>query len=548
MKVIEDETGRRLQTYLDRITPFGFSGAVLVAKNGEILLNQGFGLANRTTVSLNTANTVFNLGSITKQFTAAGILRLEMQGRLITGQTIDHYLPDVPADKHSVTLHHLLTHTAGMPSYSGEDYEEAERDPTIRKILETPLEFAPGSTYRYSNTGYSLLAAVIEFVSGQNYEQFLKEQLFQPAGMNSTGYVLPGWEDHSLARGYVKGQDRGIPIEKPYPSWNVMGNGEMLSTTGDMYLWHLALHNNQVLSEAAKEKLWTPFLQEYAYGWRVAGSRYGRLIEHNGAGDTGMSALFQWYLEHNLLIVLFSNSTLPNGDLPITVIDRHLPDIAFGKEVLIPPAVAPKPASSPESYTGFYQAANGAAITIFILDDSLALQPENQAALDLVWELPENDPLVAEYNQRVNTAFGGFVTGNNEPLLLEMRDPKRIERYQSYLGEMGLYDLPPSSRSWIVFGSVPSWNSPRTITSMVIDTGSIKFSLQVHWEDNQIYGIRAMETSNPLALMLLPVDEHHFAGYDLAAAKAVQVIFGRGEIVLVTQSGRTVLRKERGSD
>ncbi|HEX6385166.1 MAG TPA: serine hydrolase domain-containing protein, partial [Anaerolineae bacterium] len=233
LESVAGELGGRLDKYLTRVTPFGFSGALLVASGGEVVLNKGYGLAIRDEDVANTAETVFSLGSITKQFTAAAIVKLEMQGRLSTADFISDYFDGVPDDKSAVTLHHLLTHTAGVINYTGEDYEMAQRDETVQKVLAAPLAFAPGARYQYSNAGYSLLAAVVELVSGQRYEQFLHDHLFRPAGMRFTGYRLPDWDQRVVAHWYTGDNDFGTPLDKPYPSWNLLGNGDMLSTTDD---------------------------------------------------------------------------------------------------------------------------------------------------------------------------------------------------------------------------------------------------------------------------------------------------------------------------
>ena len=168
---------KKIDVYLTSITPFGFSGALLVAKDDEILVNKGSGLAIRDKGIPNTSETIFCTGSITKQFTAAGILKLEMMGKLNTGDTLDRFFSDVPSDKQKITLHQLLTHTSGVGGDVGGDYEIAERDEFVKKILAQPLRSESGAEFFYSNAGYSLLAAVIEKASGRKYEEFLSKHI-----------------------------------------------------------------------------------------------------------------------------------------------------------------------------------------------------------------------------------------------------------------------------------------------------------------------------------------------------------------------------------
>jgi CubicO group peptidase (beta-lactamase class C family) len=533
MEIVNGVIGETVHKYLERLVPFGFAGAVLVSQHGEILLNHGNGLANIPKQTPNRAGTVFNLGSITKQFTAAAILRLEMSGALSTEDSIARFLPDVPPDKQVITLHHLLTHTAGTPPYSGEDYEAASRQEMIQTVLETRLLFAPGSAYRYSNTGYSLLAAVVEIVSGREYEQFLAEEFFQPAGMTDTGYRMPGWDFDRLARGYVNGEDQGIPLEKVYPSWNVMGNGEMLSTTHDMYLWHLFLKNGHALSDAALKKLWTPFLQNYAYGWEVQETSFGPVVEHNGAGDTGMSADLKWYTAAGVLVVLFSNRQLSNGNLPITFVDPKISSLAFGRSFPLPPEMSNEiTLKKPEQYAGDYVLPGGAEYSVTQGTDGLLLHPTNQAAINSIWPVPPDiQQRYRSCNQRVETAFGSLFAGDIRPLEAELGDPARAERYRKHL-ENTLFaasDHDPQNVpvKWSVTGTVPGHEAGEAVTRMFVQAGQQQRILEVFWRDEKIYGMRVMEGVPALGIPIRPSSEHSFTGYDVATSQTLRVTFNR---------------------
>ena len=172
-EIVSVSTAEKLDLYLSRSVPFGFSGALLVEEGGKVVLNKGYGLAVRSNNIPNTADTVFSVGSLTKQFTAAGIMKLEMMGKLNTEDRLDKYFENVPEDKEAITLHHLLTHTSGVVDAVGPDYQELEREDLVKKVFAEPLQHPPGEEFAYSNAGYSLLAAVIEKVSGQKYEEFL---------------------------------------------------------------------------------------------------------------------------------------------------------------------------------------------------------------------------------------------------------------------------------------------------------------------------------------------------------------------------------------
>jgi CubicO group peptidase (beta-lactamase class C family) len=352
--VVNGPIANAVDDYLSRIVPYGFSGAVLVAKDDRILLNKGYGMAIRAKNIPNTDTTVLSTGSITKQFTAAAIMKLEMQGKLNTSDPITKFFKGVPADKKNITLHHLLTHTSGIVDAVGNDYAVAKRDETITKILKEPLQFTPGEEFSYSNAGYSLLAAVIEIVSGQDYEKFLNEQLFKPAGIHFTGYRIPKWNERVVAHWYVGEKDNGTPLEKPYPYWHLIGNGGILSTTGDLYRWHLALKGDKILSKEAKKKIFTPYLNDYGYGWDVLESDHGLLIQHDGGSDLGSSAEFRRYIDANVVTIIFCNQSY-GGRALFNVIRDKLETLAFGGKVNIPPKTIESPINNLKSFIGNYR-------------------------------------------------------------------------------------------------------------------------------------------------------------------------------------------------
>jgi CubicO group peptidase (beta-lactamase class C family) len=269
--------------------PEGSSGSLAALVDGRLVACEGWGGAG--------CDTVYDIGSVTKQFTGAAVVKLQSQGRLAMSDPINDYFDDVPADKRGITVHHLLTHTAGLVEALGDDYEPLTRQDMISGALASELRSQPGSRYHYSNVGYSLLAAIIEEASELGYEEYLADELFSPAGMTQTGYVLPDWDPASVAVEYDR-RDRpqGRPFDHPWaddgPHWNLRGNGGLLSTAHDMGRWLLALERDRVLDEDAKAELFRPRVVEepggdtrYAYGWVVADSPLGKVDWHNGGND-----------------------------------------------------------------------------------------------------------------------------------------------------------------------------------------------------------------------------------------------------------------------
>jgi len=348
--VAGDPVGAELDRYLSRLAAYGYSGSALVARGGRVLLHKGYGLADRARGVPYTAETLFDIASIAKQFTAAAILKLEMEGKLRVEDPLGRFFPDAPADKAAITLHQLLTHTSGLRDTFGEEYEPVTRQELLRRVFASRLLGPPGRRYRYSNGGYSVLAAVVEVASGQTYDDYLRGRLFAPAGMRHTGFRLPAADLALLAHGYTADGDWGTPLDHPWaadgPYWDLRGNGGILSSTGDFYRWHLALAGDRVLARPQREKYVTPYVSEgrwahtdYAYGWSVGKSPTGkREVSHIG-GNGAFESDFRRYLDDDAVIVLSGNSI----DYSALAIGDHLENRLFGLRDADPPAVAAAP-------------------------------------------------------------------------------------------------------------------------------------------------------------------------------------------------------------
>jgi CubicO group peptidase (beta-lactamase class C family) len=382
------EIGEQIDQYLTRITPFGFSGAILVAKDNEIVLNKGYNFANNEKKIPNRMDTYFDIGSITKQFTAAAIMKLEMQGQLNTQDKISSYLNSVPQDKSAITIHHLLTHTSGIKDSTGDDYEIIDKEQAIERILNLPLFAVPGENYIYCNDGYTLLAAIIEERTNETYERYVNTNLFQPCGMSSTGYRIPDWVEENVSHGYVSGVDQGKPTEKNYAYWNLMGNGGMLSTTGDFFKWHQALLGNHVFSDEAKKKLFTPFINDYAYGWQVYSTPRGTIIQHDGASYYGTSAKFTRYMDRNLVYILFCNTSFEQHTLA-KIVSGKIEKILFEETIHLPTYIFAEKITSTDLSVceGDYKLPSGGVFKAIAKGNSLQLSSFDQDCLNLlVWD------------------------------------------------------------------------------------------------------------------------------------------------------------------
>lgn len=524
-EIIKGQHGTEFDRYLTRITPFGFSGALLVAKCGEIILNKGYGRAIREKNVLNTAETVFSIGSITKQFTATAILKLEMQGRLNTNDSISRYVDNIPADKEGITIHHLLTHTAGVINYTGDDYEVVYRDETIQKILDSPLLFSPGERFEYSNAGYSLLAAIVEIVSGKPYEEYVNKYLFKPAGMFFTGYRIPKWDERVVANWYLGETNNGTPLEKPYPYWNLIGNGGILSTTKDMYRWYLALKNDLILSAEAKKKLFTPFLKNYAYGWDVSKTEHGTLIQHEGGSSLGNSAHFKWFVDSDLVTVLLCNQSYGEAPLNRQVADK-IEKIAFGQGVAVPPKTLETTPTALRSFEGTYELPTRGCLILSTENNALKFTAKGQDAVNSLFSTEGKPFQFTNLNQRAERLLKATVEGDYRYFKGELEDEARMKRWREIIADS--LDIAKIDGSVIGIEIIGTFVFPRKedVKETIIQLRNKKKIIAVGllWlPDGKIWGMTT-EPDRPF-MLFMPVSEYMFTGYHLGLAKTIRVRF-----------------------
>src|ERR1035438_8296614 len=256
---LAQDASRMDQVVQSHVADHTFMGSVLVARGNEVIFSKGYGSADLEWDVPNAPNTKFRLGSVTKQFTAASILLLEEHGKLSVSDPVKKYLPDAPAAWDKITLFHLLTHTSGIPNFTGfPEYAKLETLATtpaelVVRFRDKPLDFQPGEKWNYSNSGYVLLSYLIEKVTGDTYEKFVRENIFTPLGMKDSGYDFSSAIIAHRASGYVY---TGFGFTNaPYVHMSVpQGAGALYSTTHDLLKWELGLFGGKVLQAAALEK------------------------------------------------------------------------------------------------------------------------------------------------------------------------------------------------------------------------------------------------------------------------------------------------------
>jgi len=384
-QVVESKADDYIRAYVEMDR---FSGSVLIARKGEILLKKGYGLANYEHDIPNTPQTKFRIASLTKQFTAMAVLQLQEKDLLSVNDPISKYITNYPnGDK--ITIHHLLTHTSGIPNFTVASDEEARVLPfnlemTIKKFRDQPVEFSPGEKFEYSNAGYYLLGYILEKVTGQDYETVLKQNIFEPLVMMNSGYDYNHVILKNRACGYKLEKDELINARYIHMA-NVHASGGLYSTVDDMYLWDRALYTEKLIKRNSLEQMFTPHTENYGYGWGIVTLFNRKMVGHNGDMD-GFQTNITRFIDDDVCIIVLSNF----GHAPIGKMGMELAAIVFGEKYQIPQKQRIAKKIDPniyDDYVGQYEVNPNFSLIISREDGRLFCLPTGQNKLEL---LPES--------------------------------------------------------------------------------------------------------------------------------------------------------------
>jgi CubicO group peptidase (beta-lactamase class C family) len=387
---------------------YKFNGTVLVARGGKIIFERGYGFKNAKDSTKNDVNTIYQLGSITKQFTAAAILKLAEQKKLSTDDRLSKYFPGYPGGD-SITLKHLLTHSSGIYNYTEDQAfmkSEAVKPSTKEKMIamfrDHSLNFSPGSNYSYSNSGYLLLGYIIEQVTGKSYEKFIRELIIVPLKMNHTGFDFTNLKSPDKATGYTMlNQLARIPGGIVDSSVSFAA-GALYSTVGDLLKWHAGLQENKIISKASIEAAFTPYKSKYGFGWSID-TLYGKRTVEHGGGIFGFNTYISRVPSDNVVVIILNNMNvggLENIAHSLLAISFDQPyEIPKEKtEVTVDPGVLAQ-------YVGEYEFAPGFTVKISLVNNKLKVQATGQGAYDL---FAESDH---EFFMKIIEAKATFVKG-----------------------------------------------------------------------------------------------------------------------------------------
>lgn len=312
--------------------------ALTVVKDGKVIKERGYGLANVELDVPVTPETVFEIGSVSKQITAAAVMLLVEEGKLSLDDKISKHLPGTPDAWSAVTVRHLLTHTSGIRNYTGLPgfalSERLKREDFIRRIGAHPLAFAPGEQHSYGNTNYNLLGHIIESVSGRTYWQFVRERIFNPLGMSATADRDPRFIIKHRAEGYE--WEGGALVGRDYDLTDVFSAGAIISTVRDLVKWDAALEGEKLLKRSSLEQIWTPTrladgrTHPYGLGWYVEDVRGVRRVRHNGQ-TAGFAASIARYREDRLTVIVLCNLGTIGlaGRINVGVAKHYLPALSL---------------------------------------------------------------------------------------------------------------------------------------------------------------------------------------------------------------------------
>ncbi len=373
----------RIDTLIDAYVKIHrFNGTALVAKKGTILLSKGYGYRDAAHDVINDEYTIFQLGSVTKQFTSAVILKLQAAGKLSVSDNLNKYFPDYPKGD-SITIKELLTHTSGIYNYTNdENFMKNEiTKPKSRKEMmalfeNKPLNFSPGTSWSYSNSGYSLLGYIIEDVTKMSYEQAVRKYIFTPLHMTHSGFDFAHLSSPDKAVGYFTLNDRDTITAPIVDSTISFSAGAIYSTTGDLYLWHQALEHDVILSKSQQEEAYTPVKNNYGYGWAIDSIDGKRRVQHDG-GIPGFITTISRIPQDDVCIILLSNAS----DQSIDAISSSIYAILYNKKYELPgerKAIS-LDEQSMQQYNGEYEVRPGLTVKMEAKDSVLIATPTGQS-------------------------------------------------------------------------------------------------------------------------------------------------------------------------
>ena len=537
--VVRGEVGRRLHDWLTRATAFGLHGSVLVEQAGEVVLLAGYGMADRSTRRPITGRTRFDIGSLGKQFTAAAVAEQVRLGRLTWQSKLGDLLLGVPSDKRGITVHQLLTHTAGLPYQRASD-----------KLLEAPLASEPGARFSYSNVGYAILGQVVEATSQRSLQDVTRE-LFQRASLVDVAFTgsATAWDD--LAHGYVDGFDVGTPDHLAFDE-RYRGAGGHACTVSELHRWVHALEDGEVLPPEIVERMLTnhaPGAVGYGYGWFILRTTRGTPLYRHMGTYYGFNSELRRYRGEGRTIVFLSN-TFARGRALRDAVVNQLGLMLAGDDVPEPPTtVAIDPAQAGKRH-GVYRATDAVEFTVDSDAGALFVSSQQQAGLNALFGVVGDEraeELIASCRHR-SLALASALRRDARPEVETLVNPGWLGAYTDLSSAWTrLHQQCTTIDDVTVRGTAVHDAAAGIAVSVVEVSGSGgRAALELVWTRNGTLGARSVG-SMP-GRNMLPTGDGAYAAFDLFTGLTVWCSFELGEsgsIALELRRGDVVVRAER---
>jgi|GEM_PF-5043024 len=505
---------KKLNSVVHRYESYGYSGVVLVSKDGIPVLNEGYGFANRVLGVENDPHIYFDLASITKQFTSATIFLLEEQGRLSTDDTLLDHFPDVPSDKAKITIQQLLDHTSGITKVPRPLYYQIDRKDLIDAIFDIPLRTQPGTSFDYENENYNLLASIVERVSEQPFNSFLSTHFFEPKGMDRISFE-PKLTPNVLASQYIGSIDAEEAVLVREGAFR-HGAGGAKATAKGLHQWIEALTAGEILSEESLAKLWKgPDDEQSSYhnAWSHRTTDFGSQVIEVAGDLEGFQHQLQYYPAEDLVVIVLSNTRVNGFQWRERVAD-DMGRVATGHKSLMPLGRNAS-AQSMDVVAGEYVSGNGNQLVIEHTGKAtLKLSGSGQSMIDFFNSThTKNRPVIDELNNRLKEATAQLASGETVHFESFMSDKTkaRFQRdwhgIQNNAGDLVQYQL---------LGSIP--NGPFRYTTLMkydFERGD-PLTVRFYWDGNHenLVGWWAKPYEPAITRWFYAVDEYSWASFD----------------------------------
>ena len=532
--VLNGPLAARIDSFMTAATEYGLAGTLLVERDGKVLVHKGYGVTDRAHGTRATTRTPYLLGSLSKQFTAAAIYKLESQGKLRLTDSLGQWFPDAPAEKRGITLDQLVHHTSGLPYLNrGDLYDSMTVDSMVRETFSYPLDFAPGARYSYSSPGYALLGVVIARASGRTFDDYLRQELFLPAGMAETGFVdeTSRWTGAKRTPSYSSTDpDPDPPLYPAALASKVVGAGGIISTTGDLWKWEQALRVGRVLDAETTRKLFAPGPAAgnnaaYAGGWLVVKSQRNTTVIMHGGDIGGFNADMRRLVDEHATIIFLSNARDAGRGyrdvVPITVTR-----ILFGPPPVLPPAPAHVSPAVLRRWSGPVPVGSGVTVDASARDGAVWLTARSQEGMfALAGSDSASRAQALALNRLAGTAAVALVSGNTagldsifSPSLVETAHPEFFRLWKAVADSIG------GVTGHDVLGTTVSPPSgARSLVRLTGPQGSRVMTLD--WLGKGLIQSSPLPTDG-LTLRFLPEGEDTLSRYDLWAGRVVRVVRG----------------------